>query len=113
MVATSDGVVSHPDCVEGKSEVAQRGSHESQGLEEGTSVGLGGLPGGEDLGRGGAWKEEEAVLGRRSRRGESLEGSCLEVGTAGCEVVVLDVWAGGCRIGRKGGGQGGQERWLA
>ena len=52
-------------------------------------------------------------MGRRSRQGEGPEGSCLQVGTAGFEVVVLDVWVGGGRIEGRGGGQGAQDGWLA
>lgn len=74
MVGTSDGVGPHPNCAEGRYEVAQRGSHETQGLEEGTSIGLGGLPGGEDMwgrcmeGRGSIAGQE--VQAGRGPRGE-------------------------------------------
>ena len=77
MVGTSDGVGPHPNCAEGRYEVAQRGSHETQGLEEGTSIGLGGLPG------KGVWqrslKEEkrEKVEGRASQAGTEFHtGRC-------------------------------------
>lgn len=50
-----------------------RGSLETQGLEEGTSIGLGGLPGGEDM-WGAVRGRKEALLGRRSRQGEGPRG---------------------------------------
>lgn len=48
---------------------------------------------------GGAWKEEEALLGRRSRQGEGPRGELPAGGNCrDVRVVVLDVWAEGCRI---------------
>ena len=65
------GWAPHPNCAEGRSEVAQRGSHESQGLEEGSSMGLGGLPGGEDLG-GRCMEGRGGIAGQEVQAGRGL-----------------------------------------
>lgn len=85
------GWAPHPNCAEGRSEVAQRGSHESQGLEEGSSMGLGGLPGGEDLGgrcmegRGGIAGQE--VQAGRGPRGELPAGGNSRIRGCGAGCV--------------------------
>lgn len=80
----------------------------------GTSIGLGRASWRERTCGGGAWKEEEALLGRRSRQGEEPRGELPAGGSpAGCEVVVLDVC--GQKGAELGGGRqsGAQEGWLA
>ena len=68
--------------------VTGRGARESQGPEEGTSLGLGGLPGGENVGAGRGGERRRHCwgggLGRERDRGQNTR----------CRVGLLGVWAG-------------------